>query len=53
VWTTPEEKEKNLPSDLKRNLSKKDVEFYVIDATKIAKESGLGHRTNSVMQACF
>jgi hypothetical protein len=27
VWTTPEEIESHLPSDLKRNLAKKDVQF--------------------------
>jgi Pyruvate/2-oxoacid:ferredoxin oxidoreductase gamma subunit len=34
------------------SLSKK-LKFYVIDAVKIAKETGMGGRTNTIMQTCF
>ncbi len=52
-WKTIEELDANLPADVKRALAKKHVNFYVIDATAIAGEIGLGNRTNSVLQAAF
>ena len=38
---------------MKRDLAKKHTEMYVIDATDIAREIGLGNRTNTVLQAAF
>ncbi|MDD3221679.1 MAG: pyruvate:ferredoxin (flavodoxin) oxidoreductase [Lachnospiraceae bacterium] len=49
----PEELDANLPANVKRALAKKNVKFYTINATKIARELGLGNRTNSVLQAAF
>lgn len=51
-WSS-EELENNLPADVKRELARKNIRFYMIDATKIAKEIGLGNRTNSILQAAF
>ena len=31
----------------------KKLKFYVIDAVKVARESGMGGRINTVMQVCF
>ncbi|MDF2501234.1 MAG: pyruvate ferredoxin/flavodoxin oxidoreductase [Anaerosporomusa subterranea] len=42
-----------LPAKVKRDLAARNIRFYVIDATKIAKEIGLGNRTNSILQAAF
>ncbi len=47
------ELEENLPASLKRAIAANDVKFYIINATKIAGEVGLGNRTNMVMQAAF
>ena len=47
------ELEENLPASLKRSIAENDVDFYIINATKIAGEVGLGNRTNMVMQAAF
>lgn len=47
------ELEENLPASLKRSIAANDVDFYIINATKIAGEVGLGNRTNMVMQAAF
>ena len=30
-----------------------NIQFYIINATKIAEEIGLGNRTNSIMQSAF
>lgn len=51
-WT-PEEVEKNLPARVKRDLARKHIKFYTIDATHIAIDIGLGNRTNSVLQSAF
>lgn len=43
----------HIPGKMKRDLAKKHTEMYVIDATAIAREIGLGNRTNTVLQAAF
>ncbi|HCO70540.1 MAG TPA: pyruvate:ferredoxin (flavodoxin) oxidoreductase, partial [Mesotoga infera] len=48
-----EELDKNLPGGMKRYLAENEIEFYTIDATKIAMEIGLGTRINTIMQAAF
>ena len=44
---------KNLPDKMKLFIAKNDINFYIINATKIAEELGLGTRTNTIMQAAF
>ncbi len=48
-----EEVEENLPASMKRYLAEHNIDFYIIDATKIANEVGLGGRTNMIMQSAF
>ena len=48
-----EEVIKNLPGKMKLDIAKNDINFYIINATKIAEELGLGTRTNTIMQAAF
>jgi Pyruvate/2-oxoacid:ferredoxin oxidoreductase gamma subunit len=31
----------------------KKLEFYVINASKVAKDNGMGSRINSILQTCF
>ena len=52
TWT-PEELEAELPNRVKRILAKKKAKLYIINATKIADELGLGSHTNTVLQAAF
>lgn len=52
VWT-PEELEEQLPASIKRQLAQKNINFYTINGTDIAKEIGLGNRINTVLQAAF
>ena len=42
-----------LPDHMKVYLAKNHINFYIINATKIAAELGLGNRTNTIMQAAF
>ena len=52
TWSD-EELESELPNRVKRLLAKKKVRLYVINATAIAEELGLGSHTNTVLQAAF
>lgn len=49
----PEEVWDKLPKELQKDIIDKDIRFYVIDAYKVAKETGMGVRINTVMQTCF
>ena len=42
-----------LPTPLQKSLIAKKAKFYVIDATKVARDSGMGGRINTIMQVCF
>jgi pyruvate-ferredoxin/flavodoxin oxidoreductase len=42
-----------LPREVQEQILAKKIRFYVVDAYKVAKETGMGNRTNTVMQTCF
>jgi pyruvate-ferredoxin/flavodoxin oxidoreductase len=52
IWT-PEETAKRLPNKMKKQLADNNIKMYIINATKIADEIGLGSRTNTIMQSAF
>ena len=52
IWSL-DEVEKHLPNKVKRYLAKNNIKFYMIDATGIAREIGLGNRTNTILQSAF
>jgi pyruvate-ferredoxin/flavodoxin oxidoreductase len=52
IWDA-EESKRRLPDHMKKYLADHKIKFYIIDATKIAEEIGLGNRTNSIMQSAF
>ena len=52
LWNAEELNEK-LPAAMRRYIAKNNIQFYTIDATHIAREIGLGNRTNTVLQASF
>ncbi|MDX9903614.1 MAG: pyruvate:ferredoxin (flavodoxin) oxidoreductase [Bacteroidales bacterium] len=52
IWDAEETKSK-LPDHMKKYLAEKNIEFYIINATEIAEEIGLGTRTNTIMQSAF
>ena len=49
----PEEVWERLPLEVQEALVRKQLKFYVIDANKVARESGMGQRINTTMQVCF
>ncbi len=42
-----------IPNEIKRELARKKAKFFIINATKLAREVGLGNRTNTIMQSAF
>ena len=48
-----EEIEDYVPVHIRRYIAQNAIDFYIIDAMKIAAEVGLGNRINMVMQAVF
>jgi len=43
----------HLPRPVQQTIIDKDLRFFVIDASAVAREVGLGSRTNTVLQTCF
>jgi len=43
----------HLPREVQQQIIDKKLKFYVIDAYKVAKETGMGVRINTIMQTCF
>ena len=52
IWSA-EETIRHLPDSVKKTLAQKRVNFYIINATKLARDIGLGNRTNTIMQSAF
>lgn len=52
IWT-PEELEEKLPASYKKFIAENNIQFYTLNAVKIAREIGLGGRINMIMQAGF
>ena len=42
-----------LPKAVQEEIISKELEMYVIDASKVAQEAKLGKRTNTILQTCF
>lgn len=42
-----------LPRSYQKQIIDKKLKFYIIDAVKVAQETGMGMRINTIMQTCF
>ncbi len=51
-WT-PEELDTHLPNKVKKYIADNNINFYIINAIDIAREIGMGKRTNTVLQSAF
>lgn len=49
----PDEVWDQLPREVQQTIIDKKLKFYVIDGYKIAEETGMGRRINTIMQTCF
>jgi pyruvate-ferredoxin/flavodoxin oxidoreductase len=52
IWDAKDLEEK-LPNFMKRYIANNNINFYTLDAVKIAQEIGLGGRINMIMQSAF
>jgi len=52
IWS-PEELDAKLPAKMKKYIAENDINFYIINGTKIGQDLGLGNRINMVMQSAF
>jgi len=52
IWDA-EDVKKNLPVKVKKYLAANHINLYIINATNIAEEIGLGNRTNTILQSAF
>ena len=42
-----------LPGNVQNTIIAKKLHFFVIDATTVARDNGMGSRINTIMQTCF
>ncbi len=42
-----------IPRDIQQGIIDKNLKLYTIDALKVARETGMGVRINTIMQTCF
>ncbi len=49
----PDEVWDKLPRVIQQQIIEKDLQFYVIDAYEVARETGMGVRINTIMQTAF
>ncbi len=49
----PEEVWDKIPRPVQEQIISKKLKFYVIDGYKVAKDTGMGSRVNTIMQTCF
>jgi pyruvate-ferredoxin/flavodoxin oxidoreductase len=49
----PDEVWDHLPRTVQQQIIQKKLRFYAIDAYRVAKDTGMGMRINTIMQTCF
>ncbi|HEX9053026.1 MAG TPA: pyruvate:ferredoxin (flavodoxin) oxidoreductase [Anaeromyxobacter sp.] len=49
----PDEVWDHLPAEMQQQILDKKLRFFVIDAYKVARDTGMGVRINTIMQTCF
>ena len=49
----PDEVWKKLPREVQQQLIAKQANLFVIDAYKVARDTGMGARMNTILQVCF
>jgi pyruvate-ferredoxin/flavodoxin oxidoreductase len=50
---SPEETWYRLPESLKEQIRSQQLQVYIINASQVAKDAGMGQHINTVMQVCF
>ncbi|MCB9136384.1 MAG: pyruvate:ferredoxin (flavodoxin) oxidoreductase [Anaerolineales bacterium] len=49
----PDEVWEQLPREIQAQIIEKKLKFYVVDGYKVAEETGMGRRINTILQVCF
>jgi pyruvate-ferredoxin/flavodoxin oxidoreductase len=49
----PDEGGEKIPRPVQQQINDKQLKFYVIDGYKVAEDTGMGTRVNTIMQTCF
>jgi pyruvate-ferredoxin/flavodoxin oxidoreductase len=49
----PDEVWEHIPYEIQRDILENNLRFYVIDASRVAQETGMRGRINRIMQTCF
>jgi len=49
----PDEVWDKLPKTIQKAIIDKELKFYVVDGYKVARDTGLGPRINTILQTCF
>ncbi len=49
----PDEIWDQFPLEVQQDIKTKNIKLYCIDATSVARDTGMGRRTNTIMQTCF
>jgi pyruvate-ferredoxin/flavodoxin oxidoreductase len=42
-----------MPRNVQKQIIEKKLKFYIIDGYKVARDTGMGGRVNTIMQTCF
>jgi pyruvate-ferredoxin/flavodoxin oxidoreductase len=53
TYVAPDKVWHSLPARMQKQILDKKIRLYVIDAYKVAAETGMGERVNTIMQTCF
>ncbi len=43
----------HLPANVREQIVARGLRFFVVDATEVAQQAGMGRRVNTVLQTCF
>jgi len=49
----PDEVWAHIPRKVQHQIIEKKLRFYVVDAYRVARETGMGSRVNTILQTCF
>lgn len=50
---TNEQTWQHIPQKVQQEIKEKELKLYVINASKVARDTGMGSRLNSILQTCF
>lgn len=49
----PDEIWDRLPDTIQKEIIHKQLRFFIVNATRVARETGMGSRINTILQSCF